>query len=245
MTDAIYLYPQSSCPTDRCLKRYPIPGGQKSNLAIKGCHPSPYFDCYGSVEIQRRIIPEDKQGITDLNPQAYTNKLAKGFDAMKCSDKDPNTFYLSRDPRQYDAMRAEYIPLDSIPISGAVKLKNIYSAKYEDYGNIRTSYDGIRDGQIVYYNDKSIQDAFYKPVYSEPAEEISGLYKDPMGSMKPEYNRKALVNTENPTTTTAKSYPYCLSYIQDSQSFREDIIALQQRKNNQEKWSARWSSTDT
>jgi hypothetical protein len=63
-----------------------------------------------------------------------------------------------------------------------------------------------------------------------------------MGAMKPEYNRNPIVNTYNPTVTTAKSYPYCLSYIQDSQSFREDIMALQQRKNNQEKWTARWGN---
>jgi hypothetical protein len=61
--------------------------------------------------------------------------------------------------------------------------------------------------------------------------------------MKPEMNRTPIVNTENPTVSTPESYPYCLSSIQDSQSFREDLIALQQRRHNQEKWSARWSNS--
>ena len=62
-----------------------------------------------------------------------------------------------------------------------------------------------------------------------------------MSSMKPEYNRIPLINTENPTTTDRKSFPYGLSYLQDTQSFREDLMSYQQRKNNQEKWSARWN----
>lgn len=250
MAEVVYLYPKSSCPCETCLPSYPIPkDGPKSNLSVRGCQPSPYFECYNRVEMKREIQPQDISGISDINPQAYTNKLAKGFDAVKCpsgcpvAPSCPQPVYLSRDPRQFDAPRADYMPLDTIPIDGNVKLHDIYSLP-DRYGIGFTPYDQIGDGQIVYYNDKSIQDAFYKPVFSEPAEETAVLFKDPMGAMKPEYNRTPLVNTANPTVTTAKKYPYCLSFIQDSQSFREDIMSLQQRKNNQEKWSARWATMD-
>lgn len=245
MADSVYLYPKSSCPCETCLPSYPIPNGPKSNLSIRGCEPSPYFDCYDRVEMKREIQPRDVAGIHDVNPQAYTNKLAEGFDAIKCSSGNPiatgcpQPVYLSRDPRQYDSVRAEYIPLDTIPINGDVRLKDIYALS-DRYGIGFTPYNQIGDGQIVYYIDNSIANAFYKPVFSEPAEESTVLFRDPMGAMKPEYNRIPLINTSNPTVTTTKKYPYCLSFTQDTQSFREDIMALQQRKNNQEKWSARW-----
>ena len=251
MTDTVYIYPKSSCPCETCLSSYPIPDqGPKSNLSVRGCQASPYFDCYNRVELRKDIQPQDYKGIYDLNPQAYTNKLATGFDAVKCENNCPvapscpQPIYLSRDPRQFDAVRAEYMPLDTIPIDGNVKLRNVYTTP-DNYGIGFTPYEQIGDGQIVYYIDKSIENAFYKPVFSEPAEETYNLFQDPMSSMKPEYNRTALMNTANPTVTTAKFYPYCLSYIQDSQSHREDIMALQQRKNNQEKWSARWASMNT
>jgi hypothetical protein len=252
MNDSIYLYPKTSCPCDTCFPKYPVTqDGIKSNRAVRGCEESPYFDCYNRVELKREIQPKNNEGMYDLNPQAYTDKLSEGFDGINCGDNCPpvaptcnKVVYLSRDPRQFNSPRADYMPLDSIPIDGNVRLKDVYDDRYDDYGIGFQSYDKIKDGQIVYYIDKSIEDAFYKPVYSEPAEEVSVLYRDPMGSMKPEYNRNALVNTANPTVTTAKKYPYCLSYLQDTQSFREDIIALQQRKNNQEKWSARWSNSD-
>lgn len=250
MAEVVYLYPKSSCPSETCLDSYPVPkDGPKSNLSVRGCEQSPYFDCYNRVEMKTEIQPTDNFGIYDINPQAYTNKLAEGFDAVKCPDgrpvepSCPQPVYLSRDPRQFDSIRADYMPLNTIPIDGNVRLKNVYSIP-DRYGIGFTPYEKIEDGQIVYYIDKSIQDAFYKPVYSEPSEESAVLFRDPMGAMKPEYNRKPLINSANPTVTTAKKYPYCLSFLQDTQSFREDIMALQQRKNNQEKWSARWATMD-
>lgn len=250
-TDKILLYPKSSCPCETCLPSYPIPkSGPKSNLSVRGCNYSPYFDCYNRVEIKKEIQPTDKEGWRDLNPQVYTDKVASGFNAVKCqtncpvAPSCPSTVFLSRDPRQFDSPRADYIPLDTVPIDGNVKLKDIYDKKFENYGVGFTPYEEIKDGQILYYIDSSIENAFYKPVYSEPAEETMNLFKDPMGAMKPEYNRTALVNNINPTVAFPTSYPYCLSYLQDTQSFREDIMALQQRKNNQEKWSARWANLD-
>jgi hypothetical protein len=126
-------------------------------------------------------------------------------------------------------------------MDGDVRLKDLDNPRWDGYGQGSRPYSQLNDGQIVYYIDKSIAEPFYKPVFSEPAEQIAILYQDPMGSMKPEYNRRALLNTENPTVTTTTEYPYCLSSLQDSQSFREDLMALQQRKNNQSKWSARWT----
>jgi len=249
--DKIYLYPQTSCSLGYCKKEYPIPQPPfiKTNLAVENCEQSPYFDCYYRAELKQEQEPrqtpdgKDVSGYTKLNPQTYLNKLATDFNELPCATSKgcSNPNYISMDPRLFSAPRAEYLPLDTVPINGKVKLRDIYSDKYDGYGSGFTPYDKIRDGQIMYYIDDSIAGAFYKPVYSEPATETLSLYKDPMGAMKTVADRTPLINTANPTTTTPVSYPYCLSYIQDTQSFREDLIALQQRKHNQEKWTVRWT----
>jgi hypothetical protein len=243
MTDVVYLYPKSSCPCASCDTQYPVPVGGKTNLSVEACKVSPYFNCYNTVELKREIQPGNKEGWYDLNPQVYTSKVACGFNPVGCKTAPtcPTPSWISQDPRLYSETRADYLTLDRPPMTGKVKLRDIYNKKYDGYGAGFTPYDKIRDGQITYYIDKSIEDAFYKPVFSEPAQETAVLYQDPMGAMKPEYNRKAIINTQNSATDCVKSYPYSLSFVQDSQSYREDLMALQQRKNNQEKWSARWT----
>lgn len=241
MTDTIQLYPKTSCPS--CKKEYKIPNNlPKSNLSINGCEVSPYFDCYYSAALKNSIQPTDNVGIYELNPQAYKGKLSEGFGKVPCqTDSCPENTWLSLDPRLYNSPRADYLVLDRPPMSGDVKLKNIYDKKYTNYGRGMKPYELIDDGQIVYYVDKSIQDAFYKPVYSEPSIDHATLFQDPMGAMKPEYTRQAIINTGNPSVTAYTDYPYCLSFMQDTQTQREDIISYQQRKNNQSKWTARWT----
>jgi hypothetical protein len=235
--------------------KYPVPDnnmskyGTKYNTGVKQCGVSPYFDCYDRVELGKNIQPSNQTKRYELNPQAYTDKIARGFDKVPTSCRDPgmcnpaysaiadpscslqgcnDPAYISMDPRLYSATRTEYLVLDRPPISGNVKLRDIYEKKYDDYGNGFEPYETIKDGQVVYYIDDSTKDMFYEPVYSEPAEIETNLYKNPMGSTLPEYIRKPLINTENPTTTTPTYYPYCLSYIQDSQSFREDLMSKRQ-----------------
>jgi hypothetical protein len=244
MTDSIDLYPKTSCQTiEGCRQQYPNPiKGPRTNL----CDFSPYYECYNTLLLNKQVQPVYKKGFQTLNLQVYDDKLDPLFDRVQCPcpiESCPKEVWMSRDPRQFDAMRAQTMPLDAIPINGKVKLKNIYDPKYATYGMGMRPYHAINDGQIMYYNDKSIEDAFYYPVFSEPAEESAIMFRDPMGSMKPEYNRKALINIENPVKRTACEYPDCLSFIQDTQSFREDLMALQQRKHNQEKWSALFAST--
>jgi hypothetical protein len=242
MTDTITLYPKTLCDID-CKNTYKISDtNRKTNLAVNTCNPNDFFNCYSKIELKKDIQPQDKYGIYDLNPQLYQNNLAPGFDKIGCRTECPNETYISNDPRLLDVLRAQYLPLDRPPMTGNVKLKDVYDKKIDNYktGYLK-NYSDINDGQITYYIDKSIENAFYKPVYSEPSIETTNLLQDPMGSIKTEHNRTAIVNTQNPATTSYQCYPYNLSFIQDSASYREDLIALQQRKNNQQKWSARWT----
>lgn len=242
--DKIQMYPKTSCMLGECKNSYPISSGYKSSLAVEGCQVSPYFDCYGTVKLGEKQTPVESNHITELNREVYTSKLDPSFRGVQCKNGKiaccPKVTYISNDPRQYDTLRAQYLPLDSVPINGDVRLKNIYKNRYDNYGIGFKPYENIDDGQILYYVDKGISDAFYKPVYSEQAKTERILFKDPMGSMKPEYNRIPIKNTENPTVISRKNYPYRLSFLQDTGGFREDIISLQQGKNNRQKWSARW-----
>lgn len=243
MTDKIQLYPKTSCYS-YCEKETPVnQKAPQSNLSYRGCSQPVFFNCYDRALLSEKIQPVEKSGYIELNDSVYTQKLAQGYGKVPCQI-DGNQTWVSLDPRLYDPTRNVYLYLDKPPSTGNVPLKDIYNKKYTDYGTTIKPYNDIEDGQIVYYIDKGIEDAFYTPVWSEPAINQASLFKDPMGSMKPEYNRKPVINTENPTVTTAESYPYCLSFIQDSQSHREDLMAYQQRKNNQSKWSARWSALD-
>lgn len=250
MTDTVYLYPKSSSLLSECKKSYPIPKNFiKTNLGVENCEVSPYFDCYYKAELKTEIQPRGitpggppSKGWDELNPQAYTSKMSPDFQKVPCKKpgcNDPS--YISMDPRLFSSTRADYLILDRPPINGSVKLKNVYNKDLDNYGQGFTPYDQIKDGQIVYYIDNSIAGAFFEPVFSAPAKASLVLFKDPMGSIKPEANRTPLINTENPATTTPVSYPYCLSSIQDSQSQREDLISYQQRKNNEQKWTVRWT----
>jgi len=236
-------YTETLCDNGTCEQKYQVNQGFKSNLSVNGCEIPTYFKCYDKVELNNSIQPvEETEGAYLLNENVYLNKYAKNFDKVPCKIGSCNEgTYLSMDPRLYSVTSNTYLPLDRVPITGKVKLKDIYDKKYDTYSTGYVPYEKIEDGQIAYYIDKSIASSFYKPVYSEKCGEQAVLYKDPMSSMKPEYNRIPTMNTENPTTEDRKSFPYGLSFLQDTQSHREDLISLQQRKNNQEKWSARWT----
>lgn len=240
MTDTVYLYPKTSCPCNNCASSYSGHVGRRMNV----CDFSPYFDCYNRLELNRDIQPKKKKGYEVLNPRVVSDKFDTHFDLVKCPcpvNTCPDVVAMSRDPRQFNAMTAQTLALDTAPINGSVKLKDIYDEQYDDYGQGYKPYNKLKDGQIMYYVDRSIEDAFFKPVFSENAEEQTVMYSDPMGAMKPEYNRKALINTIDPLIREDQ-YPDCLSFIQDSQSYREDIMALQMRKQNQFRFSPLWST---
>lgn len=242
MSDTINLYPKTSCPCEQIENKYNIAKGFNSNLAVNACNIPNYFNLFNTAEFGKDTEPVEESKIYSLNPQVYSTKYSPDFGEFQ--QKMPKgccePTYMSRDPRLYSPTRYEYLPLDRPPINGNVKLKDVYDKQYDNYGCGFTPYENIRDGQIEYYIDKSISKALYTPVFSEPSKVDKVLYRDPMGAMKPQYTRSAIFNTMNPTTTIRDDYPSCLSFLQDTQSYREDIMSYQQRKNNQQRWEPRW-----
>ena len=61
-----------------------------------------------------------------------------------------------------------------------------------------------------------------------------------MGAYKPQYERVPVI-WDNVLDTKRNRYRGGLSWIEDSNESREDLMARQQLKNNQQKYSARWT----
>jgi hypothetical protein len=127
----------------------------------------------------------------------------------------------SANPITYDAARGMHIEYDRPSRSANIS----YPTMYEDFDHY-TPYD-VNNGQIQYYVDNSIKDAYYEPVFDMPSRVIAYDYVDPMGTHKPQYERKI-------PQCVINSYS-CLSSINDSTFHREDIMARQQATHNQER----------
>jgi hypothetical protein len=128
---------------------------------------------------------------------------------------------ISMNPKTMDAPRGIRMRLDRPSTTGSVPLCNIYDAPHIDN---YTPYN-VNNGQISYYIDNSIKDAYYPPVYNIPFTTGRYLYTDPMTSEKPHY----VLIQENRDIDN-----FCpLSSINDSAFHRENLIAAQQAKFNQ------------
>lgn len=95
----------------------------------------------------------------------------------------------------------------------------------DSYGLGYKSYETTHGGQIQYYIDREIADPFFSPIYGLESEGTGVLWEDPMSSRKVQFLK------EYPKENQA-----CLSWIQDSSSFRDDITSLQQNKFNEQRF---------
>ena len=246
----IYDYKKSCCNCYNCNKNFNPENGVPTNMSIRGCLYSNYDDCYTKQIFKVNQEPSDgfNSNISILNKNVYSDKTNKNYDAIN-SDTCPNslckgTTYLNSDPRLYNAAAGTWLQLDSPPVQVTNKIDSLNTdSSLNFYGQRYKSYADVNSGQISYYIDKDLEDAFYKPIFSKKVTDVGFLYKDPMGNIKPEYNR--IVNEKydringDPSDVTGE---YSLSFIKDSQYYREDLMAKQMWKHNQEKYSARWSN---
>lgn len=242
MTDLVYKYPQSSCNCEMDKgKNYKFSqDGVPTNISVRNCNISDYYNTHERRTFKVGVEPEDKKGYDLINPQVYTQSYSKDFDKITCpkGQQCEGTTYSSWDPRLFNSPRFQYITLNQPPIDDSVMLKNIYKEKLRNYGKNYKTYSDINAGQIMYYTNKSLDGAFFKPIFSEPANVSSKVYVDPMGAVKPEYDR-TVINPVNPVTSNSCNYnPYGLSWIKDSQEHRADIISSQM--SDTIRWQPRW-----
>lgn len=240
---------ESMCNCYNCQKNtYHFSKGVPTNMSVRNCDVNnKYFDCYNTKVFKEQIEPRNLKGFINLNPDAINSQYDKTFGKVEYNfgynDSDKKTGYLTNDPRLISAIRGgQKLVLDTPPINGGqIKLKDIYTDKtLENYGKKYNSYTDIKAGDIVYYIDRSIEDAFIPQIYQNNAYDTGILYQDPMTSMKPQYIRQP-VYENNHLDTKRDNYNHGLSWLDDSIEQREDLIARQQLKNNQQKYSSRWT----
>jgi hypothetical protein len=241
-------YPQSSCLCYKCTnKGYPLMcSGVPTNLGVYNCEVPAYFECYDRLKFREDIEPNPKEGYYYINPQVVTDKMpSMEFQQVKCEDpSNPNckVGYISSDPRLIYSPYGTTMMLDTAPMDSSIKLGDIYDdPRLCNYGQGYRTYSDITAGQITYYIDKSIEDPLFSPNFVSSARVTGELYQDPMSALKPEYNRYPL-KCNDPLTSEKQNYEYCLSWMQDSTEFREDLMSLQMRKRNQERWEPRFTN---
>ena len=242
----IQNYPLSSCNCYECdTNKYNFSSGVPTNMSVRNCDVSnPYYNCYNNRVFDQNIEPRlQPNEYTNLNPKAIDNLYDTSFKKIECDINEGcgKTVYISTDPRLISTSHSgQVLALDVPPLNGKVKLSEVYTdPRLQNYGRRYTSYEDVNAGQIEYYIDKHFDDAFYTPVYENPSFATSSILIDPMGSIKPQYNRVPVKNN-NVMDTKRDNFDHKLSSLQDSNEHREDLMARQQRKNNQQNYQLRW-----
>lgn len=247
MANIVYDYAKSSCNCYNCTnKKYDSStNGHPTNMSVRNCDFPRYFECYDNKLFRRDEEPRLQKGQTTLNPQVFTQKYASDFQKVECPDNRsiscPTSQFASMDPRLVSSAHTGQVQtLNLPPITGEVKLANLlHDPILDNYGQGYKGYSDVNAGQYMYYIDKSLEDPYFTPNFVTSATATGVLYKDPMGAMKPRYNRKPLTD-DDPMGPERSSYEGCLSWMQDSLSYRQDLMSLQMRRRNQERYAPRW-----
>lgn len=248
MTDVIHNYPKSSCACwERTKDNFPKPTGVPTNMSVRGCNFSEHYD--PTLPFKSQTEPQNKSGKIILNPYVIAqNKFDPTFQSINANDCPQSacsgTTYINSDPRLYNSASVSWIQLDRPPLNSTPKLNTLNSDKTLDcYGQKYTSYADIDGGQCVYYISKDREDAFYEPLFSKEALITGTMYKDPMGAMKPHYTRVPKDKHDpilgDPCDVAGD---YCLSWMKDTQNHREDLLARQMSRRNQERYETRWTN---
>ena len=271
MANVIYNYPKSSCECYNCNnKKYKIPEGVPTNMSVPGCKYSKYYDCYPKrifkiqeEPVNRDILFTPKKLVANNKENSFTgdglfvlnkslveefrdNPEFRAINSESCpSSSCRGVTYLNSDPRLFNAAGGTWLQLDRPPIETDTKLKDLVTDKsLDNYGQNYKSYNDVNAGQILYYIDRNLQDAFYEPIFSKKATAVGTMYKDPMGNMRPQYdripNQKYDPILGNPCDVSGE---YCLSWMKDTQHHREDLLALQMRSSNETRFAPRWTNT--
>ena len=134
--------------------------------------------------------------------------------------------FTSLDPRLIDVMRGYRMDLN-VPT-----FDSTYHDKERQTDTIRPesypSYKEIDGGQVFYYSDKYLRQPYFSPNFQLRSGVSPSIFQDPMGSLKPQYERIPITNSAYISDYTSD---------QDQISFREDIMARQMRTMNQQSYS--------
>lgn len=253
MVNVIYDYPKTSCSCLKCDEnKFSKPVGNPTNMSVRGCIFSESYDCNPQRQFKVQQEPTDKSGYILLNKSVVSSekydKTFKSINVKNCPKSScTGTTFLSSDPRLYNAAAATWLQLDKPPLNSTIKLNTLTTNKDLDrYGQGYKSYADINAGQYLYYIGKNIEDVFFEPLFSKKATMLGTLYQDPMSVIKPQYDRIPNEKQDHAILTNPcdVSGEYGLSYLKDTQFHREDILARQMNRNNQERYAPRWTGSN-
>lgn len=222
--------------------------GPNTSLGLHGCTVED-FAAFDQTNVQPFQTPKvqpqfDKTGYTYMNPAVLESSGRSDYWPVKCPNNEPAcgpVVYASTDPRLIDVARSLAITLDRPPVTDNVRLDEIYTREdLKGYGQNYKDYKDINAGQILYYNDKSIEDPFITPLFGTQANATGYMYQDPMGGLKPHYERKPFTS-HNPLNTKNTNYTGNLSFISDTNAHREDLLAHGLWRRNQQAYNTRWA----
>ncbi len=232
---------QSNCPCYQCEDNQYLlkTQGYKTNIgAVDGEIPLAYA-CYSNIPFDFYNI-DQQHGYTVMNPQVLENH---SIDLDKVTMPniqgiDTIQYVSAYDSRLRSSLHSgQHTILDRPPQQCTIDgLTSTFNTDLDGYGKPVNTYSDINSGQIVYYVNNDQKNPFCYPNFSMPATVDKNMFKDPMGALKPQYNR----NTSVASTHYPQKYIGNLSWIQDSQDQREDIMSLQMRRRNQQRWETLW-----
>jgi hypothetical protein len=146
--------------------------------------------------------------------------------SIRPSDVDyvrlPNGKYSSLDPRIFNSPHSQRLELNRPPLvsSFTQPQTNIYTDNGNQTGYYK-DYESIKGGNIKYYTDLLFGAPYGVINFSSPSYTIPQILIDPMGSVKPYYQRVPIMNQNT------SLYEY--TFDRDTCSFREDIMATQRQ----------------
>ena len=211
-----------------------------SNMSVTNCcvDSIPYGDST-IFRVNNQPVDDGRKSYT-INPSVFQGKVMTDYVPVKFEEK---TVYKGYDAKLINSMRGSApMLLDRPPLnSEPQQLDQIYCPLYGSYDGKYNSYKDIDTGYIMYYVDGERENPYTEPVFSTTAKITGYLYKDPMDSVKPTYDRIPI--TRPPKTTIKRDNYYGkLSWIEDSTEHREDMLSYQMRKRMQQEYVPRWSS---
>lgn len=213
-----------------------INAGTPTNLSVANCN-IPQFCSNNIIPFKTETAPVEKVGFQLYNPQSRMN-FAPGYTKVT-----NGVGYQGTDPRLIDVARGgQVMILDVPPQSHEIDLSCIYNNSLKNYGDDYKTYTDVSYGDVLYYNDVSIEKPFFSPVFVNPSTVKGELMQTPMSSLEPQYKR--FTQRENALITKRPKGSYGesgLSFIHDSQEQREDIISKQMSQINKQRWAPRWT----
>jgi hypothetical protein len=117
------------------------------------------------------------------------------------------------------------------PPAGSVNYEDIYDPRFTGYGDPYRSFTDVNLGQVNYYY--SDIDAYRYPNFITRSKVDYIDYTDPMGRVKPEYQRTAGLSDVRPFVEN--------QFTSDQMYFRESIMESNMRPANARMWQLRYN----